>query len=188
MTGKIYSMFLLLAFLLVSGCCQNPYTDIDKNTVVSINNYNITRDEFEKDFKTSVYGKTDTPESRRDFLNSLIGRKLILQYAQKEGFDKEKSFLRMIERFWEQSLLKIALDKKTREIAAASSVTDDEVRMTYDTMLKESKVAGSYDSAYKRIKWELIRAKETKLMNDWIAEMRGKARIGVNDDILNEKK
>lgn len=188
MTGKRYSMFLVLTLLLVSGCCQNPRGGIDKNTVVSINNYNITRDEFEEEFRSSSYGKADTPESRESFLNNLVDRKLILQYAQKEGLDEEYSFLKMIERFWEQSLLKIALDKKTRDVAAASAVTDDEVRMSYDAMLRENKVAGSYDSAYKRVKWELMRAKEAKAMNDWLAEMRKESRIGVNDDILKEKK
>ena len=67
---------------------------------------------YPKEFKDSVYGVIDTAESRQNFLSALIDRKLLLQYAQKEGFDKETSFLQTIERFWEQSLLKIVLDKK----------------------------------------------------------------------------
>jgi len=157
MFGK--RLFLLAAALmLLSGC--SPVSSKDKDSAiaiaVSVNNYYITYDEFEKEFKDSAFGKTDTPESRKDFLDSLIDRKLILQYAQKEGFDKEKNFLKTIEKFWEQSLLKIAVDKKTREI--------------------ESRISAAG--------WEAKRAEETKMLSDWMNELRKRARITAKDDVL----
>lgn len=155
----ISSLLLLCIIIFLSGCCQNMCGTTTDETVITINNYNITRVEFEKEFKNSTYGKTDTPESRKDFLESLINRKLILQQAQKEGLDKEKSFLNMIEKFWEQSLLKIALDKKTKEI--------------------ESKISASG--------WESKRDEADKLMNEWINGLRTKANIKVNESILKEK-
>lgn len=188
MARKRHLLFLLLAFFFVSGCCQKPCAIADKDAVVKINNYVITRDEFEQEFKDSAYGKTDTPESRQNFLTTLIDRKLILQYAQKEGLDKEKGFLKMIEKFWEQSLLKIALDQKTKKARESSFVNDDEVRKTYDNILKQGNISESYASAYKRIKWDLARSKETKIINDWITEMRKKSRITVNNDILKTEK
>ncbi|MCX5678643.1 MAG: SurA N-terminal domain-containing protein [Candidatus Omnitrophica bacterium] len=188
MIRKRYLLFLLLAFFFVSGCCQKPCKVADKDTVVKINSYTITRDEFEQEFKDSAYGKIDSLESRQNFLTTLIDRKLILQYAQKEGLDKEKGFLRMIEKFWEQSLLKIALDQETKKIKESSFVTDDEVRRAYDNILKEGNISESYANAYKRIKWDLARSKETKIINDWIAGMRKKSHITVNNDILKEKK
>ena len=157
---KTLILLLFVASIFLSGCCcQNPSGAKSEEIAVSINNYNITRDEFEQEFKDSANGKIDTPESRKDFLNSLIDRKLILQYAQAEELDKKKSFLKMIEKFWEQSLLKIALDKKTKEI---------EAKLTAPT-------------------WAEKRTEETKMISDWMNELRNKAHITVKDDILKSK-
>jgi len=156
MTGKRLMLFLSLAFLFVSGCCQNFSVSADKDTIIIVNDYNITRKEFENEFNASAYGKIDTPEARKDFLNTLIDRKLILQYAQKEGLDKKKSFLRSIEKFWEQSLLKIALDNKTKEVESKISTSD----------------------------WEAKKNEETKMMSDWMSDLRKNANITIKDDNL----
>ena len=156
MTYKSHLCFLLAACFLVSGCGKSPGAGAVQDTVVTINNYTITHDEFETEFKASSYGMVDTPESRQNFLNTLIDRKLILQAAQQEGLDKEKNFLKAIEKFWEQSLLKIALDKKVGEI--------------------ESQAVAS--------NWDAKRAEEAKMMNDWMSELRKNARITIKDGVL----
>ena len=157
MLGKrSYLLLLISTFVLLSGCCPSSPSREDKDVIISVNNYCITRSEFESEFKSSPYGKTDTPESRKEFLNTLIDRKLILQYAQKEGFDKEPNFLKTIEKFWEQSLLKIALDKKTRGI--------------------ETKLSASG--------WEAKRNEETKILSDWMNDLHKKAHITIKDDAL----
>ena len=149
--------FLLVATLIfLSGCSPASSKAKDSAIAVSVNNYYISYDEFEKEFKDSAFGRTDTPESRKEFLDNLIDRKLILQYAQKEGFDKEKNFLKTIEKFWEQSLLKVALDKKTKEIEAKLSASD----------------------------WEAKRNEETKMVNDWMDDLRKQAHITIKDGIL----
>jgi hypothetical protein len=145
---------LLFVILLLTGCSRSP---AQKDILAKVNNYEITRSEFEDEFKVSSYGKIDTPESRRDFLNTLIDRKLILQYAQQKDYDKEKGFLKLIEKFWEQSLLKVALDKKAREI--------------------ESKISSSG--------WETKRTEETKMMSDWMNELRKNAHITIKDGTLS---
>ena len=149
---KIF-MSIFLSIIFISGCSQAPSPGGGKaeETVISINNYNITRGEFEKEFKDSAYGKNGTPEDRKAFLENLINRKLILQQAQKEGLDKEKSFLKAVEKFWEQSLLKIALDKKTKEIDAKISVSG----------------------------WDAKRKEEDRMMDEWINELRSKANIKI---------
>ncbi len=158
MAFKKATLGVLVAFLFMSGCGPEPSADTNEDLVVSVNDYQITRDEFESEFKNSAYGAVNTLESRQNFLNALIDRKLILQYAQKEGFDKERNFLKSIEKFWEQSLLKIALDKKTIEI--------------------KSKITA--------IGWDAQRLEESKKMNDWMSELRRKARFTINDSALED--
>lgn len=113
---------VILGMIIISGC---GVSNQKKEIVAKINNFEITKDRFELEFKESVYGRQDTLQSRKEFLDNLIDRKLILQDAQAKGLDKEQGFLRMIERFWEQALLKIALDRKTAEIAGDRRVSGD---------------------------------------------------------------
>ena len=45
----------------------------------------------------------------------MINQKLIILAAEKEGLDKNKEFLKMVENFWQQSLLTMAMQDKTQE-------------------------------------------------------------------------
>lgn len=113
----------LFAVMFIAGCaCPLPR---DKKVLAKINNYEITLNEFEEQFRESPYSRDNTLEARKDFLKVLIGRKLILQDAQAKGLDKEKEFLKMIERFWEQSLLKLALQRESQKIAGSSEVKNN---------------------------------------------------------------
>lgn len=177
--------FILLLALFVLGCQNQPK---DKIVLAKINNYEITFDEFNEEFNESSYAADATVESKKDFLHNLINRKLILQDAQKKGLDKDKSFLKMIERFWEQSLLKLAIDKKTKEIAGSVMVNDREIEEAYNNLPQEAKAAKPYESMYQQIKWQLTRNKESQLLNDWIAQLHKKSEIKVKYDLLKQGK
>ena len=141
-------LFLLLAMLLTAGCCRAPE---QKDVLARVNNYEITKEEFADEFKASRFSKSDSPDARKEFLETLINRKLILQEAQAGRLDRDANFLKAIQRFWEQSLLKLAIERKVNEIAASSSMSDRGV--------KEA---------------------EERLLNDWIAALKKKADISVN--------
>lgn len=176
--------FILLLALLVIGCSRQN----NKVIVAKINNYEISKEEFEGEFKESAFARFDTLESRKDFLNNLINRKLIMQDAQSKGLDKDKSFLKMIERFWEQSLLKLALDKKSKEIAGAVVIDDRIIKQAYDKMIKDGVTDVPYDQAYNRIKWELMRARQSQIMDNWVTQLRQTANIKVNYGLLEKNK
>jgi hypothetical protein len=176
-------LIYLSALILIIGCSRAPKEN--KQILARINNYEITKQEFEQEFKDSSFGRVDTPESRKEFLNNLINRKLILQDAQQRAWDKDKSFLKMIERFWEQSLLKITLDRKAKEISGSVSVSDKSIEEVYNKMASEGKTDKTYDKMYNQIKWELNRLQESQAMNNWVSGLRKKATIKINDDLLN---
>lgn len=180
---KYLIALLLLSFLF--GCGGQLK---DKKVIAKINNYEITREEFEEEFKDSTFGRVDTLESRKEFLDNLINRKLILQDAQAKGLDRDKSFLKAIEKFWEQSLLKITLDRKTKEVAGSGLVSDKVVEEAYNRMFKEGKTDKTYAQMYNQIKWEITKLKEIQMMNDWIAQLSKKARLEVNYDLLKQDK
>ncbi len=178
--------FVFLSLLIfVAGCNPAPK---NKQILAKINNYEISLDEFKEEFRDSSYASNEALDSEKDFLNSLINRKLILQDAQKKGLDKDKSFLRMIERFWEQSLLKLAIDRKTKETAGSVMVTDKEIEDTYNNLVKESRADKPYDQMYQQIKWQITRNKETQQLNDWVAQLHKKSDIKVNYELLKQSK
>lgn len=178
---KRYSLLLVIFFIF--GCAPKD----NQNIALKINNYKMTQEEFEGEFRDSPYAKLDTPESRKEFLNNLINRKLLLQEAEAEGLDKQKNFLRSIEKFWEQSLLKIILDSKTREIAASVQISDQEIETKYKDMVRKGETTKNYQEIYRDIKWQLTRAKQSQVLNDWIDNLKKKSYIEYNKSILKEK-
>ena len=179
--------YLILAILLVfATACGRPAEK--KVILVKINNYEITKEEFEEQFKESASAKNDTLQARKEFLDNLINRVLVLQDSEKKGLDKDKSFLKMVQRFWEQSLLKLALDRKTRQIAGSFSVSDKTIEETYNKLRSEGKVEKPYHETYKQIKWEITKLKEANMLGSWIDELRKKSDIKINYDLLQTKK
>lgn len=122
-------LIIILAVLMIAGCKCPPK---DKQILARINNYEITKDEFEEEFRDSVFSVSDTEESRKSFMDNLINRKLVLQEAERQGVDKDKAFLKSIERFWEQSLLKVMLDKKSKDISMLKDAGKIEVEDAYN--------------------------------------------------------
>ena len=96
--------------LLISGCMAP--TSNPQKVVARVDNSVITRQEFDEAYKDSSHAPA---QSRQDFLNNMINQKLILLDAQAHGLDRDKEFLKMVENFWQQSLLTMALKEKSKE-------------------------------------------------------------------------
>lgn len=177
-------LFVLVLAAFIFGCTRAP----DKTLVLlKINNFELTKDEFDRLYKASAFAKLNTPESKREFMNMLITRMLILQDAQAKNMDKEQSFLEMLQRFWEQSLLKIALDKKSQGVSGSIIVSDKEIENAYSELVKQSKTDKEYKQVYDQLKWELTKKKEAQAFNKWVEELHIKANIAINYDLLKNK-
>jgi peptidyl-prolyl cis-trans isomerase C len=163
---------LLTLLFTLTGCTQPS-----KPAVVVINNYSISPEEFEAEFKDSPMANKDSIEARKQFLETLINRKLMLQEAQRLGLDKQPDFLKSIERFWEQSLLKAFYDRKTDDVAGKVHISDFAVEQAYKNLAAEGKTDKTYEQMYRSLKWELARAKESELMDEWLRELKDKATI-----------
>ena len=79
-----------------------------KKAALIINNRIITVDEFKKLYSSRV-GHT---KGKEDFINSLITKELLIQESQKEGIDKEETFRRSIQNYYEQTLIKQLMDRQ----------------------------------------------------------------------------
>lgn len=181
-------LFLLLMFFCVYGCNRQCCPSGNKEIVAKINNYAVTNAEFEKDFAASSFGRNNTLESRKEFLNNLINSKLILQDAEKKGLDKDPVFLDMIQRFWEQSLLKLAIDRKTKETANSSFVSEKAAEEAYKKMAAAGKADKPYNLMSQQIRWEITKLKESQIVGAWLTDLRSKAQVSVDYDLLGKQK
>ncbi len=177
----LISIFLLTS---VFGCVKQPK---EGKLILKVDNYVLTQDEFEEGFMQSPYATRNTPESRKYYLDNLVNQKLILSDAQAQGLDKEKNFLKMVEKFWEQSLLKAALDKKAEEFSGSIRVSEESIKETYDKLRREGKTDKSLQEYHDQLKWELARAIEAQAFNDWLIQLRKKAQIKINYDLLKRE-
>lgn len=176
-------LILLVLLLALVGCKKPPESPV----VLQVNDYKITRDQFEAEFKSSPFAKKDTFESRKQFLELLINRKLIVQEAQTLGLDKQPNFLATIQRFWEQALMKSYLDHKTSEIASRVYISDIAIADAYKRLQAEGKADRPYEEMYNQLKWDLTRAREEQMMDQSIKDLHNRAVIREDLSLLKSK-
>ena len=111
-----YSVIIIILVLFVGGCygLVKKHSSTDK-IVAHVGQAIITQREFEEAFKHSAHEMPDDLVVRHKFLENMINKKLILLDAEYNGLDKKQEFLDMIQNFWEQSLLTMALREKSKE-------------------------------------------------------------------------
>ncbi len=176
-------LFLIAVALFSAGCCKAP--DTKQPIIVKIGNYEITKAEFEQEFKDSYFAANDTLESRKEFLDNLVNRKLILQDAQAKGLDKDPKFLKLIEKAWEQAVLRVALEKKARENAGKIFVSDKSINEVYQDMVKEKKTDKSLAEMYNQIKMEITKLMEAQAMAKWVSALRENVEIRIKYNLLD---
>ena len=97
---------------------SKPHTLQD--IALTVNERVISVDEFNTLYSACPYGA----ESKSEFINDLIVKELLIQEAQKQGIDKEESFRKSIQNFYEQSLTKTLMDRKFSSLDF--SISDEE--------------------------------------------------------------
>lgn len=174
-------IFFISVLIFILGCMREN----SKEVAIKINEFVITADEFEEKFENSAYYKDE--KGREKFLEDLINRKLLLQEAERLKLDREKEFLKEIESFWEKTLLKNIIDRKSKELAGKVWVNEDEIRAHYEKMREQEKTLEDFEEMYEQIKWQILREKQTKAFDDWLKDLRKRANIEVNKELLGIK-
>ena len=91
----------------------------DDKALAKINNYTLTVADFESETQgklPSGLSGPDLEKAKESLLDDLITKKLLIQEAQKQNFDKDRAFIKEIEKYWEQALLKLLYRKKSQEL------------------------------------------------------------------------
>ncbi|NQU94817.1 MAG: hypothetical protein HQ549_01115 [Candidatus Omnitrophica bacterium] len=182
--NSVYFINAISIFLLcfvISGCSGSGPSE---KIVVRINEYTLTPDEFSEIYAESGVAE-DTPKAREKFIDNLIIRKLLLQEAQKEEIDKQRSFLRSIENLWEQALLKIVIDQRAKELDSTVGVTEEELLDFYNQWAKDHPGnAQSFDDVRELIKWQISKRKQQLAFNAWVNNLKNQANIKIDKKAL----
>lgn len=123
---KIIVVLFAVAFLF--SCSK---TDSSK-VLATIDNEKITIDEFNKDLdKIPVNMKmiVATQSGKKNYLEKLIIKKLLMREAKKENIEKDKEFQDRLSEIKEQLILELLLKKK---INLDSQITEDDMKKYYE--------------------------------------------------------
>ena len=172
MNKRILILFVMV-FIMSVSCAKR-----EKPAIV-IGDIEITAHEFEDAFKNSRF--SNAKEAGRGlFLDELIRKKLILREAERAGLHKNPEFLRDIQLFWEQGLLKIVFSQKTKELATSVNVTDDEVKDYYRKHKERDFPDKELSAVYDQLKWMLLRVKQNQAIVEWAESLRRRTNITVD--------
>jgi len=170
---------ILLASVALAGCSAGGGGD--ERVVAQVNDYKMTVEDLKYELKNVPYDDAsllETEKGRLDYINRLLEKEILLQEAQKKGLDREKEFMRSIENYWEQALLRLLLQKKSNEIPGLIHVYDNEI----DEYYRET----GEDLSRSDISRIIRQKKETETMNVWVQELKKRSRVNINEKILNE--
>ncbi|GFO58953.1 peptidylprolyl isomerase [Geomonas silvestris] len=157
---KKTAIFLALALsVAAAGCKQQATSEAkkeDKSGVVlaEVNGTPITDKEFYKEQENlPPYLKpmTETPEGRKEMLDTMVVRELIMQQAQKEGLDKSPEVASKLEDLKKRVIVEAFLKKKVEQSA---NIPDAELKSFYDKNLDKFKTGEQIHASHILVKSE----------------------------------
>lgn len=112
--------FMLLALGIAFFCFGCGQKTSDGKVVAKINNYSMTIQDLGDEIEHAPYSaeKENSPEN---ILDLAIRKQVLIQEAQRQGLDRKKSFMKTIERYWEQTLIKELIQKEVAVISQSVS-------------------------------------------------------------------
>ncbi len=178
------AVFILFA---ASGCVKEEAPSGGRGLVARINNYEMTVDDFKAEARTASvnrYASGTEEAAKEELLEEMITRNVLLQEAQEHNFDKDKAFMKEIEKYWEQSLLKLLIKKKSDELARTIRVTDEEVRGEYDRLTREGGKIAPYERMEPEIRNYVLNMKIQGALDAWQMGLRNSANVKIYKENL----
>ncbi len=168
---KILLFILLLG--VCYGCGQRPPAAIQIGTIA------ITKDEFERAFLNSPLDHGSL-QARRQFLELMINKKLVLKEAERRGMDKDPKLLQDLQMFWETNLMKLALSAENQRIARQITVTPAEIEAYYSQHAQSQFMGKPLQAVQGEIKVVLLKSKQSRMFKDWVEALRQKSAIVID--------
>jgi peptidyl-prolyl cis-trans isomerase C len=136
-TTKLFTATLCVAALIG---CQGSSTPGGANTegkkegkvLAEVNSGSITTGDFERELKNLpeyLKAMADTPQGRKEMLDTMVIRELILQQASKDGLDKGPEIEEKLQDLKKRLIVESFLKKK---VEVESKVSDEDMKKFYE--------------------------------------------------------
>jgi len=181
------TIFFFIAVVFVMGCTQGPAKE--KEIIATVNDYDLSLKEFEDQLVTDLNFDENfklTKEAKKEFLEMLIRRELLIQEATKLELQKREKFVRAIERYWEATLIKDLMELKGEEFARRTYVSQEEIEARYKEIKKERPDIAPMDKVRDTISSEIAEQKKREKLKEWIQTLRENSDISINEELLNK--
>ncbi|HUV50171.1 MAG TPA: SurA N-terminal domain-containing protein [Anaerolineae bacterium] len=178
-------LLLLVLFLHLFSCTQEQ--EKEDKILAGINDRKLTIDEFQSQLAAELEMDEAcklTKEVKKEFLEELIRKELLIQEAKKLKLDRKKKFIRAIERYWESTLIRDLVEMKGEEISNRILISEEEIKTRYNDMKKPGKKLPPLDGLREKIVEELKEKKKTEMLKEWINDLRKNSKIEINEKLL----
>ncbi len=173
-------IFVLALAIIFSGCFNKPA----EKPAIKVDNISISAEDFQKAYDALAFSNFSMVK-KQDFLQTFIDRKLILREAEALGLDKDPEFLQDIQAFWEQSLLKRVLKRKTIDLQKQITVSEKEISDFYTKYKDTEYVSKSLAEIKDQIKGLILREKQQAAIQEWVKSLERKSKIEIDYKKLN---
>lgn len=134
----IWSVIIVGITCLCFGCGQKAK---EEKVVARVNNYAMTVKDLEEEIKNAPYVAEEVRDLEK-VLDLAVRKQVLIQEAQRQGLDRNKSFMKTIERYWEQTLIKELLQKETCKIyeGVSEDKQDEALNNWMEGIYKKAKI------------------------------------------------
>jgi len=183
---KVYLLFITLFFFVI--CCTQKHST-EQEIIAKVNDYDLPLKEFEDQLATDLNFEQDfklTKEAKKEFLEQLIRKELLIQEATKLKLHQREKFIKAIERYWEATLIKDLLELKGEEFAKRTYVSQEEIEARYQEIKKERADIGPIENVRDSISREIAERKKREKLAEWMKQLRDRSDIYINEELLDK--
>jgi hypothetical protein len=147
----------------------------------------LTLDEFQVQLAEELNLNREfklTQKAKKDFLDQLIVKEVMIQEAKKRNLDRKEKFVRAIERYWESTLIRDLMVMQGQEIEKRTVVSQEEIELRYEKMKELDKNQPPLESIRERISEKIMEDKKSQMLEEWINQLKQKAKIEINQKLL----
>jgi hypothetical protein len=185
MVKKLLFMLISGLFLYLSGCAKDQ--DENGKILAKINDYQLTLKYFETQLASNLEFERDfklTQKAKKQFLDNLINKELLLQKAMELKLDRNKKFIQAIERYWAATLIKNLMELKGREITESTYVAQEEIDARYAEMKRSQANLPPVEEMQKEIGKKIKEEKMSRELAQWIQDLKQNAKIEIDQKLL----
>jgi len=180
-------IFLIVFSMLFYSCAQEKKEESE--ILAKINDYALTLDEFHTQLAAELEMDRDfkiTEEAKKDFLEGLIRKEVLIQEAKKRDLDRKEKFIRAIEHYWESTLIRDLMEAKGKEIDKRTIISQEEIESRYKEMKKSEAELPPLEDIKGKIERKMMEQKKHRILKEWIDDLRKSAHVEINQELFSK--